>query len=328
MCVTDVLSHSCFIGNTIVFFGAFLGPIFAIILFNCVIFVMIVSVLFRHQFCLTMRYSEKMATKTAITFLIRVFGVMSLLGLTWLFGAFTVTGATLVFQVLFAIFNSLQGFFIFLFFCAVNRDARELWKETLSCGHYKSKSAYTTCKSGGTGTTPRHNQGTLSINVDSILRHIESTDTIHLSYQGESSTLKSLSAATNQETILGTNQTFFTNPVISPVAEEDSESLPTDPVTPDSEDDSVQYSPRATHERDEYEIDSESRPTDPVTPDSEGNSVQYSPRATHERDEYEIDSESRPTDPVTPDSEGDSVQYSRGATHNGDEYDSYKIDFS
>ena len=61
-------------------------------------------------------------------------GVMSLFGLTWLFGAFTVREASVVFQTLFAIFNSLQGFFIFLFFCVFGREGRELWLKVLCCG--------------------------------------------------------------------------------------------------------------------------------------------------------------------------------------------------
>ena len=59
---------------------------------------------------------------------------MALFGLTWLFGAFTVTGTSNVFQTLFAIFNSLQGFFIFLFFCVFGREGRELWLQVLCCG--------------------------------------------------------------------------------------------------------------------------------------------------------------------------------------------------
>ena len=52
---------------------------------------------------------------------------MVLFGLTWVFAAFTVNDASIAFQFLFAIFNSLQGFFIFLFYCVVSRDARMLW---------------------------------------------------------------------------------------------------------------------------------------------------------------------------------------------------------
>ena len=87
--------------------------------------------------------NERMNAKTAIRLLISIIGVMFLFGLTWLFGALTVTGASLAFQVLFALFNSLQGFFIFIFFCVCSNDARELWKEILTCRRCRSESSYT-----------------------------------------------------------------------------------------------------------------------------------------------------------------------------------------
>ena len=78
-----------------------------------------------------------MTTATAIRLLISITGVMFLFGLTWLFAALTVSSASLVFQILFALFNSLQGFFIFLFFCVFSSDARESWKQMLYCDRYK-----------------------------------------------------------------------------------------------------------------------------------------------------------------------------------------------
>ena len=40
---------SCFISDAAVFFGTVLGPIFAILLFNGVIFVVVIGVLIRHS---------------------------------------------------------------------------------------------------------------------------------------------------------------------------------------------------------------------------------------------------------------------------------------
>ena len=58
---------------------------------------------------------------------------MFLLGLSWAILLFTVIGtstniyASFAIQWLFVFFNSLQGFFLFVFFVALNRDARKLW---------------------------------------------------------------------------------------------------------------------------------------------------------------------------------------------------------
>ena len=59
---------------------------------------------------------------------------MALFGLTWIFGALTVREASTAFQFLFAIFNSLQGFFIFLFFCVFGREGQKHWLRVLCCG--------------------------------------------------------------------------------------------------------------------------------------------------------------------------------------------------
>ena len=63
-------------------------------------------------------------------------GVMSLFGLTWLFAILTISvpGLREIFQILFTIFNSFQGFFIFLFFCVLNKEARDSWRELFSRG--------------------------------------------------------------------------------------------------------------------------------------------------------------------------------------------------
>ena len=126
------LSPSCFIGNTGVFFGAFLGPIFAILLFNIVIFVVVISVLVKHA-RKQIDSSDKSNQQTVIRVMLTIMGLMALFGLTWIFAAFTVSAASTAFQFLFAIFSSLQGFFIFLFFCVFGKEGRELWLKVLCC---------------------------------------------------------------------------------------------------------------------------------------------------------------------------------------------------
>ena len=85
-----------------------------------------------------------MEPKTVLRLIISISGVMFLFGLTWLFAAFTFTIAgnnvlRIIFQALFTIFASFQGFFIFLFFCVLSKEARESWREIFSCGRYKSE---------------------------------------------------------------------------------------------------------------------------------------------------------------------------------------------
>ena len=115
------------------FFGAFLGPIFAILLFNAVIYVLVIKVLIKHS-RKKFGSKEQPNRRAVIRLMISVGGVMALFGLMWVFAFFTFTNGSIVFQFLFAIFNSLQGFFIFLFFCVLGKEGRELWLQLLCCG--------------------------------------------------------------------------------------------------------------------------------------------------------------------------------------------------
>ncbi|CAB4006858.1 adhesion G- coupled receptor G6-like [Paramuricea clavata] len=49
---------------------------------------------------------------------------MVLLGLTWIFGILAINDAKLAFQYLFCIFNSLQGFVVFIMFCVLPDGTR------------------------------------------------------------------------------------------------------------------------------------------------------------------------------------------------------------
>ncbi|XP_019570218.2 adhesion G-protein coupled receptor G4 [Rhinolophus sinicus] len=57
-----------------------------------------------------------------------------LLGLTWGFAFFAWGPVRIIFLYLFAIFNTLQGFFIFVFHCMMKESVREQWQIHLCCG--------------------------------------------------------------------------------------------------------------------------------------------------------------------------------------------------
>ena len=134
------------------FFGAFLGPILAVLLFNLVMMIVVVTVLVRHMRNTMGRMKEQMKQKTALRLLISITGIMSLFGLTWIFGALTISGASLPLQILFVVFNGFQGFFIFLFLCVFSKDARKLWKESLSSIYNKFSTLQRSHKGAGTST--------------------------------------------------------------------------------------------------------------------------------------------------------------------------------
>ncbi|MEQ2176534.1 Adhesion G protein-coupled receptor L2 [Goodea atripinnis] len=52
------------------------------------------------------------------------FALLCLLGLTWAFGLFFLNESSIVMAYLFTIFNTLQGMFIFIFHCLLQKKVR------------------------------------------------------------------------------------------------------------------------------------------------------------------------------------------------------------
>lgn len=103
-------------------------PISIILLFNFVILVFVMKALTNRSIATqNVHSSSKLLKEVKITMACSV-----LLGLTWIFGLFAIGEATEVFQWLFTIFNSLQGFFIFIFYTLTSPEVQKEWKKELA----------------------------------------------------------------------------------------------------------------------------------------------------------------------------------------------------
>ncbi|KAM9795121.1 adhesion G-protein coupled receptor G2 [Neosynchiropus ocellatus] len=80
--------------------------------------------------------SNKSSThrRTTLQDLRAVASLTVLLGLTWAMGFLSFGPGRVVMMYLFAIFNTLQGFFVFLFHCLMKENVRKQWKTHLRCG--------------------------------------------------------------------------------------------------------------------------------------------------------------------------------------------------
>ena len=156
------------------FFGAYIVPILLVILFNIFVFISSSYVVIKHRLkqqkgnkpkrtSQTIRRPVGMpATKEACRLLLLLASFVFLLGLSWVILLLTIVGpstdvnAAFVIQLLFVFFNSLQGFFLFVFFVIVNRDARQTWLNFLR-PHFKVSRFSTQYKhsstSGNTAST-------------------------------------------------------------------------------------------------------------------------------------------------------------------------------
>ena len=97
--------------------------------------------------------------KGVLKTMISIIAIMFMFGLQWLFGAITIEEASPVFSWLFLIFSTLQGFFLFLFWVVISKEAREEWLNFFSCGkRFKQKKFIPTTSRAGTGTVSSVNK--------------------------------------------------------------------------------------------------------------------------------------------------------------------------
>ncbi|CAK8697267.1 unnamed protein product [Clavelina lepadiformis] len=100
---------------------AFAAPALLVILINTVILITVVRVIINLQPAKSNRVKAA-KLRNAVKGSIFLF---PLLGTTWLFGLLSLSQETLLFQYIFALTNSLQGFFLFVFHCLCNSEVRE-----------------------------------------------------------------------------------------------------------------------------------------------------------------------------------------------------------
>ncbi|XP_035665991.1 adhesion G protein-coupled receptor L3-like [Branchiostoma floridae] len=125
------MKNNCWLAQTPLIY-AFLLPAGLILLFNLMVFVIVMCKLVRDERELKQLRGAKVqeADRYWITRQIRrAFSIMALFGLTWLFGFFVITDARAVFAYLFCLFNTLQGLFIFIFHCVMREDMKKWWRK-------------------------------------------------------------------------------------------------------------------------------------------------------------------------------------------------------
>uniref|UniRef100_A0A8C6Y6Z6 Adhesion G protein-coupled receptor D1 n=1 Tax=Naja naja TaxID=35670 RepID=A0A8C6Y6Z6_NAJNA len=104
---------------------AFVAPALFIIVVNICILIAVTRVISRISAENYKVHGEANAFKLTAK---AVAVLLPILGSSWIFGVLAVNDRALVFQYMFAIFNSLQGFFIFLFHCLLNSEVRAAFK--------------------------------------------------------------------------------------------------------------------------------------------------------------------------------------------------------
>ncbi|XP_070568331.1 adhesion G-protein coupled receptor G6-like [Ptychodera flava] len=175
------------------FYITFLAPICLVLLFNIIIFCLII-----YQICrLNSRITTPNEKYSYISRLRAAIALVVLLGLTWIFAFFAIGQASLLFNYLFAIFNSLQGLFIFVFHCAMKKEIRAGWKKTFCrCNRCKHGKEHDFTSSTNLLSAPNHN---LSETADSDENVDSTVSWTHHSNMEAMSTSKRHSKRTSSE---------------------------------------------------------------------------------------------------------------------------------
>ncbi|XP_061176024.1 uncharacterized protein LOC133184975 [Saccostrea echinata] len=108
----------CWLRNSALY--GFIVPALMIISVNFVIVALVMKTMFSSSFMVKKSLKEK-----TISGVRGMSALLPILGLTWIFGILSIDSSTVVFEYLFAIFNSLQGLFIFLFHVLLNNQVRQ-----------------------------------------------------------------------------------------------------------------------------------------------------------------------------------------------------------
>ncbi|XP_077984710.1 cadherin EGF LAG seven-pass G-type receptor 2-like isoform X2 [Glandiceps talaboti] len=114
--------HFCWLSTEDTLIWSFAGPVLIVVGMNLIVFFMAVKATIQSRSKDPEFSTLKSGLKAAAV-------LLPLLGTTWVFGILAVNKDILMFHYLFAIFNCLQGLFIFLFHCCFNEKARLGWQQ-------------------------------------------------------------------------------------------------------------------------------------------------------------------------------------------------------
>ncbi|XP_039666730.1 adhesion G protein-coupled receptor L2 isoform X18 [Perca fluviatilis] len=145
------------------FIWSFIGPVTFIIMLNLIFLVITMYKMVKHT---TTLKPDSSRLENIKSWVMGAFALLCLLGLTWSFGLFFINESSIVMAYLFTIFNTLQGMFIFIFHCLLQKKVRKeyskCFRHTYCCGGLPTESSHGSAKTSTTRTSARYSSGTQS----------------------------------------------------------------------------------------------------------------------------------------------------------------------
>nr|XP_051675749.1 adhesion G protein-coupled receptor L3 isoform X11 [Oryctolagus cuniculus] len=161
----------CWLRLDTYFIWSFIGPATLIIMLNVIFLGIALYKMFHHTAILkpesgcldNINYEDN--RPFIKSWVIGAIALLCLLGLTWAFGLMYINESTVIMAYLFTIFNSLQGMFIFIFHCVLQKKVRKEYGKCLRthcCSGKSTESSIGSGKTSGSRTPGRYSTGSQS----------------------------------------------------------------------------------------------------------------------------------------------------------------------
>uniref|UniRef100_A0A8C7JLC8 Adhesion G protein-coupled receptor L2 n=1 Tax=Oncorhynchus kisutch TaxID=8019 RepID=A0A8C7JLC8_ONCKI len=145
------------------FIWSFIGPVTFIIMLNLIFLVVTMYKMVKHS---TSMKPDSTRLGGIRSWVLGAFALLFLLGLTWSFGLFFLNESSVVMAYLFTIFNTLQGMFIFIFHCLLQKKVRKeyskCFRQSQCCGGLPSEGSHSSAKTATSRSTARYSSATQS----------------------------------------------------------------------------------------------------------------------------------------------------------------------
>ncbi|XP_075459596.1 adhesion G protein-coupled receptor L3 isoform X8 [Ascaphus truei] len=152
----------CWLRLDTYFIWSFIGPATLIIMLNVIFLGIALYKMFHHTAILK---PESGCLDNIKSWVIGAIALLCLLGLTWAFGLMYINESTVIMAYLFTIFNSLQGMFIFIFHCVLQKKVRKEYGKCLRthcCSGKSTENSIGSGKTSGSRTPGRYSTGSQS----------------------------------------------------------------------------------------------------------------------------------------------------------------------